>query len=383
MIDLRKERIWDPARLVAAAFRWPSQWPLLRLDDFGTRIEPAQFVEQGTQVIAPDGLDRVHGGVRRRTTNYQGAGYLVGGDAQNLQLGDVLVPVRADLPALMVDENMSGSTLSRGFLAYRFINRTDAFWVWALLSSVSGRAFRREFLAGTLSTRRTRIGDAPLPWPDHETRARLSGPLAAVESRSRIPEEEAVGTWWTTTDLRQLEWRIALATPEPGRLHDGVALGELAVEINLGKTFDRSAALTAPMEGMLPVVNGAVLAGRPITRWLTETSDSSVAEIGDLLVAVVGERANARVVEWRSIIDGGVYRIRLADLLLTGPVVAFLNGQVGHGLRKILLSGAVIPRVNLKDLRRLRVPESVLRGDELKGPLEPLAEQLERLLWTV
>lgn len=379
-VDLRKEPDWDPGRLVAMAFQWPLGWSLLRLDEIGGRVEPRLFVEQGSQVIIPEGLDRVHGGVRRRTTKYQGAAYLVGGGPWNLQPGDVLVPRRADLPALMVHADLSGSTVSDGFLAYRFTSPTDAYWVWGVLSSVAGRAFRRAFLTDSLSARRARIGDAPLPMPDDETRARMVSLLAAVESSFRGQEEDAVATWWTTADLRRIDWKIALATPEPERLFDGVALADLAIEIRQGKSFGRNATLTAPADGALPVMTGSALAGRPVTRWMIVTPTSSVAEAGDLLVAAVGERANATVAENRSIIDSGVYRVRLAEPHMTKVVAAFLNGQAGYGLRKILLSG-VIPRLSLKDLGLIRIPESVLRGDALSGPLEPLAEWLERLLW--
>lgn len=380
IVDLRKEPDWDPGRLVAKAFRWPLQWPSLRLDEIGTRIEPRLFVEQGSQVIVPEGLDRVHGGVRRRTTKYQGAGHLVGGDPGNLQPGDVLVPARADLPALMMHGDLFGSTVSGGFSAYRFTSRADAYWVWAVLSSVAGRAFRRAFLTDSLSARRARIGDAALPWPDDETRARMVSPLVAVESQSHGQEEDAVATWWTTADLRRIEWKIALATPEPERLFDGVPLADLAIEIKPGKSFDRNTTLTAPADGALPMMTGSGLAGRPITRWMIETPTSSVAEAGDLLIAVVGERANARVVEKRSIIDSGVYRVRLAEPHLTEAVAAFLNGQAGYGLRNILLFG-VIPRVSLRDIGQIRIPEPVLRGDAPDRQLEPLAEWLERLLW--
>lgn len=382
IVDLRKEAVWDPGRLVAMAFRWPLQWPSLQLDEIGNRIEPRLFVEHGSQVIVPEGLDLVNGGVRRRTTKYQGAGYLVGGDAGNLQPGDVLVPRRADLPALMVHADLSGATVSGGFSAYRFTSRIDAYWVWAVLNSVTGRAFRRAFLTDSLSERRARTGDVAIPWPHGETRARMVSALAAVESQSRGHEDDAVATWWTTADLRRIEWKIALATPEPARLFDGVPLADLAIEIKLGKSFDRNATITAPADGALPVMNGSALAGRPITRWMIETPTSSVAEVGDLLIAVIGERANAKVVEMRSIIDSSVYRVRLAESHLTEAVAAFLNGQDGYGLRSILLFGNVIPRVSMKDLRKMPIPESVLRRDAPDGPLEPLAVQLERMLWT-
>ncbi|MCQ1947586.1 hypothetical protein [Arthrobacter sp. zg-Y1116] len=382
IVDLRLEPDWVPRRLVSGTFRWPVSTQTLQLDEIGTRIQPRLFVEQGSQVIVPEGIDRVHGGIRRRTTKYQGAGHLVGGEIGNLQPGDVLIPARADLPALMLHADLAGSTVSGGFSAFRFTTQADAYWVWAVFSSVAGRDFRRAFLSDSSWAKRPRVGDAALPWPDEATRARMLSSVSAIESQCRGHEESAVATWWNTTDLRRTEWRIALATPEPERLFDGVPLADLAIEIRPGRAFNSGETLTAATDGALPVVTGATLAGRPITRWLVETSASVVAEAGDLLVAVVGKRANARIVEQRSILDSGVYRVRLAEARLSTAVAAFFNGQTGYGLRSTLLFGTTIPRVSVNDLRRMRIPESVLRGEAPDRPTEPLAERLERLLWS-
>ncbi|MGW9717824.1 hypothetical protein [Micrococcus aloeverae] len=381
VVDLRNEEDWDTGRLVASAFYWPADFALQRLSDVATRIEPQLFVTQGTQVVTPDGLDRVYGGIRRRTTKYQGAGYLVGGGENSLRPGDVLISARADIPALMVDVRLLGSTVSAGFSAYRFSSDDDAYWAWAVLSSSSGQSFFRTTMTESLSTQRPRLGDVPLPWPERGVRARLGEVIAAIESQTHRETDEASETWWSTADLRRVAWRMALASPKPERLLDGTPLEELSMEIKAGRPFDRTAALAEPASGLLPVVIGGVLAGRPITRWLAETAVSSIAEPGDVLVAAVGDRANARIAEQRSIIDSGVYRIRLREHVPAAPVVAFLNGQTGYGLRKLALTGSVIPRVSLKDLKQLRVPETVLDGSKVDGPLKPLAEQLELVLW--
>lgn len=382
VVDLRNEEVWDTGRLVVSAFRWPVDISLERLSAVATRIEPQLSVTQGIQVVTPDGLDRMYGGIRRRTTKYQGAGYLVGGGEENLQPGDVLIAGRAGTPALMVDAHLLGSTVSAGFTAYRFASIDDAYWLWAILSSASGQRFLRSTMTESLSTHRPRLGDLLLPWPEDGVRARLGVVIAAIESKTHRETDEAAETWWSAADLRQLEWRTALATPEPERPLDGTPLEELSREIKVGRPFDRTAAVAEPSEGLLPVVNGGVLAGRPITRWLAETEVSSIIEPGDVLVAAVGDRANARIAEQRSIIDSGVYRIRVLERVPAAPIVAFLNGQTGYGLRKLVLTGSVIPRVSLKDLKQLRVPDTILDGGDVDGPLKPLAEQLELVLWT-
>ena len=382
VFDLREQNIWDAGRLVASAFRWPGELRVQRLGDVATRLEPRQLVGLGTQVVTPEGLDHLYGGIRRRATTHQGPCYLVGGAEANLQPGDVLVAARSGVPALMIETYLLGSTISAAFSAYRFLNIDDAYWVWGVLSSTSGQSYLRGAMTDTMSSQRPRVGDLIIPWPDDGWRLRLRQTLAAIESRTHRPTEDATETWWSIADLREVDWRAALATPEPEQLLSGMTLVELGLEITVGRPFGRAEALTIPTEGALPVVNGGVLAGRPMTRWLAEKAESSIVEPGDVLVAAVGDRANARVAEQRAIIDTGVYRLRVPAGLSAESVVAFLNGQVGHGLRRLALSGSASPRVSLTDLRQLRVTEGAFTGHEADGPLRPLAEQLELVLWT-
>lgn len=381
VVDLCQKRTWDPGRLIAARFQWPIPWEHRMLDDIGQQLEPQVLVEHGTQVIAPTGLDRVYGGVRKRTTKYRGAGYLVGGDPLNVQPGDVLIPAGADLPGIIVDESLLGSTVSTGFSAYRFQNTIDAYWIWAVINSVAGRQFRRAYLTQSLSSERARLGSATFPWPEDVTRASLSEAIASIEKQTHRDEDEGVETWWSTADLHRHSWRIALATPEPIALMDGVPLSDLALEIKSGRAFDRKIALTAQAEGAFPVVTGSTLAGRPFTRWLPDAPSSTLAEPGDLLIAAVGERAHAQINDHRVAIDSGVYRVRLDEQRYARAVVSFLNGQKGFGLRKMVISGAVVPRVSRRDLEKIRIPSSVLEAPDVDNPIEPLSTQLERVLW--
>lgn len=382
VFDLRDETVWDTGQLVATAFRWPGELETKRLGDLGTRLEPQQFIKLGTQVVSPIGLDSVYGGIRRRTTSYEGPVYLVGGAAKNLQPGDVLIAARSGVPALMVNTPMLGAAVSAGFSAFRFPSINQAYWVWGVLNSTSGQAYLRGAMTDTLASQRPRVGELLIPWPDEVTRQGATAFLATVESGTERQTEDAAETWWSVADLREVEWRAALATPEPAQLLSGTSLEDLGLEVSAGRPFDRTAVLTTPTEGALPLVNGGVLAGRPVTRWLVKDAKSSVAEPGDVLVAAVGDRPHARVAEQRAIIDSDVYRLRVPVGLPPERVTSYLNGQVGHGLRRLLLSGSVIPRVSLRDLKQLRVPDGSLDEGRAGGPLKPLAEQLEQVLWT-
>lgn len=381
--DLRQQPTWDPGKLIAAGFKWPFLWDQRELKQTGEKLEARVFAELGTQVIAPIGLDRVNGGVRKRTTTYRGAAYLVGGGPQNLQPGDLLVPIGSEQPALFVDGHLLGASVSGGFAAYRFPTRRDAYWVWAIVNSSSGRRFRRAHLTRSLAFERSTIDAAPIPWPNEAVRTTAASAIAEIEKQTRRVEESGVETWWATADLRRVSWPIALATPDSSALTEGVPLEDLANEIKAGRSFDRKTALTSSQDGAYPVVTGSVLADRPTKWWLVDPPISTMAGPGDLLVAVVGMHANARVCTSRAVVDSGVYRIRLEDQRQAKPIAAYLNSQQGYGLRKMFISGSIIPIVGRKQIGAIRIPEPVLDGSESTGPVEPLSERLERVLWGI
>jgi hypothetical protein len=381
--DLRQQPTWDPGKLIAAGFKWPFMWDQRELQQTGEKLEARVFAELGTQVITPIGLDRVNGGVRKRTTTYRGAAYLVGGDPQNLQPGDLLVPTGSEQPALFVDDHLLGASVSGGFVAYRFPTKADAYWAWAIINSTSGKGFRRAHLTRSLASERSTIDTAPIPWPNETIRATAATSISEIEKQTRRAEEVGVETWWATADLRGVAWRIALATPNSNALTEGVPLEDLANEIRAGRSFDRKRALTSAQEGAYPVVTGSVLADRPTKWWLVDPPISTLTEPGDLLVAVVGMHANARVCTSHAVVDSGVYRIRLEDQRQAKPIAAYLNSQQGYGLRKMFVSDRVIPRVGRQQIGAIRIPESLQDGSETAGPVEPLSERLERVLWEI
>src|SRR5699024_1353590 len=381
--DLRQQPTWDPGKLIAAGFKWPFSWDQRELKQTGVKLETRVFAELGTQVITPTGLDRVNGGVRKRTTTYRGAAFLVGGDPQNLHPGDLLVPTGSEQPALFVDDHLLGASVSGGFVAYRFPTRHDAYGAGAVINSTSGSKFRRAHLTRSLASERSTIVTAPIPWPKETIRTTAATSIDTIEKQTRRAEEVGVETWWATADLRRVSWRIALATPDSSTLTEGLPLEDLANEIKAGRTFDRKSALTSSQDGAYPVVTGSVLADRPTKWWLVDPPISTMAEPGDLLVAVVGMNANARICTSRAVVDSGVYRIRLKDQRQTKSIAAYLNSQQGYGLRKMFVSGSIIPRVGRKQIGAIRIPESVLDGSESPGPVEPLSERLERVLWGI
>src|SRR5699024_4876349 len=194
-----------------------------------------------------------------------------------------------------------------------FPTRHDAYWAWAVINSTSGRKFRRAHLTRSLASERSTIDTAPIPWPNETIRTTAATSIAEIEKQTRRAEEVGVETWWATADLRRVSWRIALATPDSSTLTEGLPLEDLANEIKAGRTFDRKSALTSSQDGAYPVVTGSVLADRPTKWWLVDPPISTMAEPGDLLVAVVGMNANARICTSRAVVDSGVYRIRLKD----------------------------------------------------------------------
>lgn len=383
LFDLREVAEWDTGLLIASGFQWPVAFDApKRLGDVAFRLEPQHFASVGTQIVTPRGLDHLYGGIRRRESSYQGAAYLVGGKESNLQRGDLLIAGRTGAPALMVQDHLLASTVSSSFSAYRFDDMNDAYWVWGVLNSSSGQAYLRSAFTESLSGRRLRVNDLDIPWADRGRRAVHSQAIAAIESTTHRQCEEAVETWWSTTDLRDVEWRLALATPDPDQLLGGTSLVDHGIEIHQGRSLDRAANLAVPTDDAIPVVSGAVLSGRPVTAWVLDEDRLLVAEPGDVLVASVGERANARVVEQRAVVGSGLFRLRVPGNLRPESVASFFNGQIGHGLRNMAITGTTIPRVSLKDFRELKVPDGTLGADMSGGPLLPLAEQLERVLWS-
>lgn len=383
LLDLRRERVWDPSRLLADSFSWPEpSWPVLPLRDLATTIAPRSFVASGSEVITPASVDPRRIGVRRRSTRYQGSGYMVGAE---LQPGDLLVPALPTGPALMVSVEHDGAAVSSAFRALRPTgDLTLTLWVWAVLNSTSGQAARAAVAMGDAIPRLTRSAllEVAVPVPPIDSQRELRPTLVELERTTHIEEEEAPATWWRVTDLRNTEWRFETTVRDPHALEDGAPLGTLCGEIVMGQAQLQTAA-DEPADGLLPLTDIAVLGGATPRKWASpDERGVAVAYPGDLLVARIGERAQARVATDPSVVHSNVFllRLRTPD---TGPTIAaFLNSTEGFRLRQMFAAGSFIPSLRRSDLVRFPVPPRALSPHVEELALQqPLAMQLEHVLW--
>jgi len=223
---------------------------------------------------------------------------------------------------------------------------------------------------------------AEIPMPSLAERREVLAQLAHVERSTHVEEEEPAETWWHLADLRVVTWHVALATPDPRLLQDGMPLEVLCGEITRGRDTRRHAIPDAAL-GYLPVSDVSVLGGKPPRRWmLLNDPTATVAHRGDLLVAGLGNYAYATVAEGESIADQHVYVLRLRDVA-TGPAIAaYLNSQRGYRVRQLMLTGSTIPSLRGTDLAAIPIPDDALHAPV--GPQVapvPIARRLENLLW--
>ena len=384
VLDLRGHSTWDPGRLTAEAFRWPSGAPAGALGNVVSRLTPRSFANAGTPVITPASINPATGGVRRRSHKYQGASYQVGSE---LRPGDVLTPRSSRGVVLLVSEQLAGAVVSSSFFALRPTNDFTGLWVWAVLNSLSGRELRQSLAHGSTASSLALINllDAPLPQPSLADQQRLTDALLELEAGTHIAEEEAAETWWRTADLRGTEWRLMLASPQPELLLEGVPLRDLCDEIVRGRPV-RDVAVGAEDVGLLAVADIGVLGGKKPRRWVpVDAPRLTPVHEGDLCLAAVGERPHASVAQTDAVADPNVFVLRLRDPKLGPPLARYLNGQEGFALRRMMLGGSVIPGLRRRDLGRLPVRKEALDSDkhsEASVVELELAERLEQTLWS-
>lgn len=380
VLDLRRESSWDPGRLTADAFRWPADAPAALLRELATRLSPRSSADEGAAVITPASIDPLTGALRRRTQRYQGAVYQVGAE---LRPGDLLLPRRPDGTVVRISEHLQGALFTSTFMAIRALDDSTSLWTWGVLNSVSGRQMRSAYAAGSVTASLTSATLMDLPIP-------LCPPLASpvfdhlrqVERDTRLPEEEAVETWWRTTDLRGQEWRLMLSTPEPELLEQGESLSNFCSSILRGRNV-RPVAVESEEVGFLPVMDIGMLSGRPPRRWVPAESHGLIRiDVGDVVLGAVGERAHANVAREPAVADQNVFVLRLHDVSQADAVAQYLNGQQGFAMRRMLLSGMVIPSLRKSDLVRFPIQLDLVGGLGEAAPSVPLASRLEQLLWT-
>ncbi|MBM4589334.1 hypothetical protein GS507_14160 [Rhodococcus hoagii] len=299
-----------------------------------------------------------------------------------LQPGDLLVPPHPTAPVVLVSEGHLGSSVASSFAVVRPVS-IDTFWLWGVLNSQTGSAFRRLYsaVARVSGSASASLASLKVPLPVDAEVGRIRDALIQMESTTRGEEEEAVETWWRTVDLTSdLEWRIALATPSPELLQDGDPLGDLCAEVRQGRPIREEVMEDA--SDSLPFADVGFLGGNRARRWVPLSSRPIVARRGDILLAAAGIRAQAMVVTEDVAISQHVYVLKLRNPDHGAALVRYLNGQIGHARRQILLTGAAIPTLNKSDLARFPVPAQALAAYDLTHDLRPLSVRLEQLLWT-
>lgn len=385
LVSLALEADWDIGRLTAASFRWPTaEATTVALRNVTSTVPTDSWVDAGAPVITPTGLDPVGGGIRRRSRKYRGPVFQVRASGPGLNMGDLLLPRSPEAPVLLVGSDLLGSLVSSQFLALR-TDAASALWIWAVLNSRSGRSSRRFFTGGVMasSATRSRLLNLEIPWPSAREIARRQHHLVDIETQTHRPEEEGSGTWWRTVDLRKWDWNLALAAPNLEVFNTGLPLKTLCREIIRGRPAPREAVREKPTDGFIPITDIGVIGGKPVHRWVSPTvANQIIATPDDVFVAAVGNRPHAALATEDSAVDRNLFLLRLHDPSHAAALVQYLNGQTGYGMRRILLSGTVIPGLRKEALASLPVPEEVLRSSPDPTLLIPLAEQLEQALWS-
>lgn len=380
LISLKDSSSWDPATLVKHSVQWPNATKIVRLRDVSVAISPFTWVKRGTQAITSSSIDVRYGHVFQRSRNFEGAGFQVSNGSNQLSVGDILIPFRLATPILLLDDRHSGASVSDEFFAIKAISRDWAIWIWAVLNSSIGMKIRAAYLADS-TTRTSKIRsllDLPIPIvaPRHSS---LWENLLQIEQSTHRPEIEAVDTWWRIAQLNSSNWAYELAMRYPIDMTKYTPLVHYCNELRAGRGVPTAARVKSAKLGCFPYVGGKYLSGGSIDVWAT---GGVIAEPGDVLIAGVGYRSNARIATERMIVGTDVYVLRLKEPHIATALAAYLNGQEGYEQRQLRISGSVIPRVLLCDLKQLGVNESRLSAPNITNqPSLDLASRLDAVLW--
>jgi hypothetical protein len=380
LISLKDSSSWDPATIIKHSVQWPNGTKIVRLRDVSLAISPVTWVKRGTQVITSSSIDVRYGHVFQRSRNFEGTGFQVSDGSDQLSVGDILIPLRLETPVLLLGNRHSGAIVSDDFFAIKAISRDWATWMWAALNSSIGMKLRAVYLADS-TTRTSKIRsllDLPIPVvaPGHST---LWDELLRIEQTTHRSEIEAVETWWRIAELNGSNWAYELAMRYPIDMSKYTPLVHYCNELRAGRRVPTTARVKSAQLGRFPYADGKYLSGGSIGIWATE---GVIAEPGDVLIAGVGYRSNARIATERMIVGTDIYVLRLKEPHLATALTAYLNGQEGYDQRQLRLSGAVIQRVLLRDLKQLGVNESRLSAPNIDiQPSLDLALRLDAVLW--
>ena len=380
LVSLKNSPTWDPITLTKRLIQWPDQPKIVQLRDISVALSPGVWVKRGTQVITSSSLDRKYGHVIQRSRNFEGMGFQVSGGQDQLSVGDLVIPLKIDTPTLLLNNQHSGAFVSDEFFAIKPKSGHWAIWIWAMLNSSIGAKIRATYLADS-TTRISKVRsliDLPIPIVPSRSSA-LWNELRQIEQSTHQSEIEAVETWWRIAQLNGLSWARELATRYPFDMSEYTPLSHYCNELRVGRRVSPTARVKAAHVGSLPYVDGKYLSGRSAEIWANE---GVIAEPGDILLAGIGYRANARVATERMIAGADIYILRLKEPHLATSLVTYLNGQEGYDQRQLYISGSVIPRVSLSGLKQLGVNESKLSALNIDAQSSvDLNLRLDAVLW--
>ena len=387
IVDLQGEPDWAISRLTAKAFVWPVDYPLVSLGEVASLIYPKTTPTEGALVIIPGGLDPRTGGVRRRTDKYLGDVFQVGLAEHGLRFGDLLVPPSPSQPVVFVTEAMQGSLVSGSFTALRL--GADTAWVWGVLNSTEGKRLRAMGTTAQAGLRGKRVSllELQIPCVPPEKKKLIEQVLQDIIAQIIGDEEESPTSWWRVTDLRNAEWRFALATSRPALLDKGFPLADLVAQYRRGRSDTTHALSSESSPGLLPVADAGWLRSGKIRRWCSPESSRAalLTEESDVVMAAYGNSAHAIVAPSGFVVDSSVYALSLFDRGIAPGLARYLNSRTGRGMRALRLTGTTMQRLNLGDVRELSVTEHVydpvdVDAFDAVGP--PLEDRLEQVLWT-
>lgn len=386
-VDLRNESNWDPRRLLASAFVWPTDWSLVAIGDIAETIPTSASPPEGALVVVPGGLDPRTGGIRSRSEKYLGSVYQVGGSGRNLREGDLLVPPSPQQPVLYVTEAMEGSLVAGTFIALRVDD--GSLWVWGVLNSAEGKGLRTLAAPRTVTRASTRatLLSLLIPRPPLAQQRDIEPNLRDLITMTGADEEDAPTSWWRLADLRETEWRFALATPHPELLEKGVPLESLARSIRQGRSVSDDPLINAPGSDGIPVADAYWLRTGRVRRWCGPDSPRAAIRTADqdVLMAATGRDARAQVAPAGYVVDTSVIAVTLKEPELARGLAQYLNSRTGSGIRALRLSGNFIIRLNLRDARELRITDDIYqpvgRYDPAHSWVPPLEERLGQMLW--
>jgi hypothetical protein len=343
-----------------------ASWPFRQIGELVTGHTDAGVANHRPPLITPRDVDRNTGEqVSRERAGLQPVLEL----DRELAEGDILLPRSSNRPAVLLTQDHRGFAFSTGFIALR-VNSTELEprYLWMLLSSSRGMRARAELLRPDVD------------WEDIQ-RIRIAVPPLAFQRAHLISVPVPVVRW----AVRESRWRIQSLrqskswASEPLNGLDGIRLGDIA-QISSG-TVEDDHIFAVPGDSRVPVLSDIGLTEVSPRDW-AEVSPNNVSAGFDIAVSPhFPFRASRVPAGWsvgrRFLIVRPVARSGYQTTVSVDGLVGWFNSISGRDALAVVASGAVLPRLNVSALSRVRIPESEGADNALE---KPLAERLELAL---